>query len=206
MSHTRLRRPVVDRVGAWMLAVLVASATVLTGCDALITPGGREGGRAEADAPTPTPTVTSNPGSSPSPSPTETPLPGGPSRDGAEGVDPRCAAEYADVTIREYEGEIELRPEYWPIAPEFAAFCFWVRDDGNSAVAFYATDPGIVRAEIYRFYEHAFGDVGVHGRVDSDNGELLTGVYPPQHSYYIQFNSPNRYEINWAIDGDYADD
>lgn len=176
------------------VTALALSAGVLlaaTGCDdspAAAGGGGPDGGGV----------------SSPSPSPTPTPLPGGRSTPEPEGIDPRCLAAYPDVPVRAAERDLALRPEFWPFAPEFAAFCWWEQDSPTSVIAYYATDPGIVRAEVYRYYEHAMGERGEYFRIDSEHGELLTGVFPPEHSFYIEFMNPDRYQINFGIGGDYG--
>lgn len=125
----------------------------------------------------------------------------------ANGIDERCYTSYPELPATEpqLESELLLRPPQWPEAPAFAVLC-WSVVDGDQETAYYATDPGVTADHIFSHYEKRFGDNNIFDRVESDTGTLLTGVFAPAHSYYIDHDPAwDAYTITWAIDGDYAD-
>lgn len=140
--------------------------------------------------------------------------PSAPFRDGpgqpdpvADGIDPRCFESYPELPATEplLESELLIRPADWPTAPDFAVLC-WSVVDGNQETAYYATDPGITADDVFSHYEERFGDKNIHDRVEADTGILLTGVYPPEHSYYLEHDPAwDAFTTTWSIDGDYAD-
>lgn len=157
------------------IGLLVVAAAALSGC-----------GDAE---PMPIPTAT----------PSATP-------DTAQGepppeVDPRCVKEYGAKAGFVYEGDIRMRPDGWPTPAEFAVLCWIETVSTTEQVGHYATSYYTPYGTVLRFYEGAL-TAGVHGRADSTDGELLTGVLGDA-SFYIVETGTSRYAIHWAIDGEY---
>lgn len=161
-----------------------------------------------SSAPTGQMPVPAGAGTSPTPTPTQTALPGAHTSDRPDEIDPRCLVSYTDHDFDFVLNERDLlvRPEFWPFAPDWAVLC-WAEGSATEEIAYYATDVGIARAEVFRYYEDKFAGRGTHWRMTGDYGEILTGVYPPNHSYFIEHDyEMHTYVIDWAIDGDYADD
>ncbi|MDH6179983.1 hypothetical protein M2152_000165 [Microbacteriaceae bacterium SG_E_30_P1] len=129
----------------------------------------------------------------------------------ASGIDPRCREAYpaVDYATLGYTGSpdeslLTLRPDQWPAVPDFAVFC-WSTLSAAEEVAYYAIDTEVPYGELYDYYEESFGDLGIHGRAPSDTGELLTGVFPPEHSYFVDYEPQDAYSITWALQGEYSD-
>ncbi|WP_448808958.1 hypothetical protein [Agromyces bauzanensis] len=135
---------------------------------------------------------------------TPTPLPDITAEPTVEAIDPRCTRQFPGTAVLLHEGELETRPELWPEVPSWAVLCATEWENDATQVAWYATDEGISRAEIYRYYEHEMAGYGEYGRAETADGEISTGVFPPQHSFYIEATR-DQYRITWSIDGDYAD-
>lgn len=146
-----------------------------------------------------------SPTPSPSPSETETPVPtvGGAS---SEAIDPRCLRQFpAESTSPIHEAQLEGRPDFWPEAPAWAALCWTEWENEYTQVGWYATDEGVSRAEIYRYYEHELMGVGATGRAQTAEGEeFVTGVVPPLHSFWL-LSGRDHYRATWSLDGEYAD-
>jgi hypothetical protein len=92
----------------------------------------------------------------------------------------------------------------WPEVPDFAALCWTEWENEYTQVGWYATDSGVGSAAVYRHYEHALLGIGATGRVTTDEGEILTGTVPAQHSFWI-LAPRDQYRVTWSLDGDYAD-
>lgn len=180
---------------SWLaLAVAIVLTACLGGCAA--------GSPAAGRSPIAVPTGSVNT-PSPTPSPTETGVPAVTgSRDAA--VDPRCVREFPDHARVVSEAELEGRPDLWPPAPDFAVLCGTEWENEYTQVGWYATDSGVGSAAVYRHYEHALLGIGVTGRASTDEGEILTGTVPPQHSFWI-LAPRDHYRVTWSFDGEYAD-
>lgn len=164
------------RLGAVVAGLVVAVA--LSGCD--------------DKAPMPVPRSTSSPTVAPdAPQADEPP----------EQIDPRCLEVYPDDAVLAYEGYIEVRPLSWPAPPTSAVLCWFEVVSDVEAIAYYATSYYTPFTWIMRHYERAF-PAGQHGRMPTDEGDILTGVLGDA-SYYIQSTGTSSYFINWAIDGQY---
>ncbi|MBM7503800.1 hypothetical protein ACFPER_09965 [Agromyces aurantiacus] len=175
------------------IASLCGLAVALAGCAVTASAGPSGGGVLPATA---TPT---------SPPPTDTPLPDPPGGDAARELDPRCAAQFPDTATILDETDLALRPPDWPAVPGWAVLCATEFENATTQVAWYATDPGISRAEVYRTYEHGMLEAGgIAGRAEIAEGEISTGVFPPDHSFWI-LATRDRYRITWSLDGQYAD-
>ena len=116
-------------------------------------------------------------------------------------VDPRCVKEYGARAGLVYEGDIRVRPDGWPVAGEFAVLCFIETVSPAEQVGHYATTYYTPYDWVLDYYERSL-TAGAHGRADSTDGELLTGVLG-KASFYIVETGTSRYAIHWAIDGDY---
>lgn len=177
-----------------LAAVLAALALATAGC-ASIAPG-----PGELPTPTPLPPGGGRDGAAPA-ADAEEPEPAEP---GADGVDPRCAAVFPLADAPLAEEELALRPEAWPEAPSWAVLCATEFENATTQVAWFATDGGIGREEVYAAYEAAIDGVGVHGRSEIAEGEISTGVFPPQHSFWI-LATGDVYRVTWSLQGEYAD-
>lgn len=192
------RRPSSHRHILTAVTVVAAAVAVLCAC----TPGG-QGAPAGADVER-TETRGADASPSPTPSSTETPVPrGGDTLEPA--VDPRCTRQFPGraLTII-HESDLEGRADLWPEVPDWAALCWTEWENEFTQVGWYATDPGMSQAEVYRTYEHALMGVGQAARVDSDDGEILTGIVPPQHSFWV-LAERDHYRVTWSFDGEYAE-
>lgn len=118
-------------------------------------------------------------------------------------IDPRCVEEYGAKAGFVYEGDIRMRPDGWPTPAEFAVLCWIETISTTEQAGHYATSYYTPYYTVLRFYEGAL-TAGVHGRADSTDGELLTGVLGDA-SFYIVETGTSRYAIHWAIDGEYLD-
>lgn len=189
MPHPPTRSP------RWMpstaVLVMLASGALLSGCAVPATTA-----TSPADV-APSPTAAATPGE------TETAAPrvAGTS---SPGIDPRCAREFPAQARMIDEAELEGRPDFWPEAPEWAALCWTEWENDDTQVGWYATDPGISQAEIYRHYEHALLGIGHTGRAQTGEGEIVTGVVPPRHSFWL-ISARDQYRVTWSFYGEYAD-
>jgi hypothetical protein len=139
----------------------------------------------------------------PVPSDTPTALPDVPGGDAEPQVDPRCVEQYGAKAGLVYEGDIRMRPDGWPTPAEFAVLCWIETISTTEQAGHYATSYYTPYDTVLRFYEGAL-TAGAHGRADSTDGELLTGVLGDA-SFYIVETGTSRYAIHWAIDGEYLD-
>ncbi|MGB4136957.1 MAG: hypothetical protein WA971_10355, partial [Microbacterium sp.] len=129
--------------------------------------------------------------------------------DAGGGIDERCLAVFPGTTEALVESDLDGRPSAWPPVPEWAVLCGAERESDTSQVAWYATDPGISRAEVFRTYERALAAVGQTGRAQTGRaqtaeGEILTGVVAPEHSFWME-TGRDLFRVTWAVDGEYAD-
>jgi predicted small lipoprotein YifL len=141
----------------------------------------------------------------PMPVPSASPTPDNETQQQEPEVDPRCLKEYPGTELVLYEGDLPVRPEFWPTPPPFAVLCGWSAESAVETWAYYATDEHMTMNQIYSYYEQQFDSPDrtvVHGRAPTADGDVLTGVYPPV-SFYIEEHGYNRYKIAWALDGDY---
>lgn len=178
----------------WGFGVIVVLTACLSGCAADLPPNGQSPQlppNGSVDVPTPTP------------SPTETALPTITRTDDVA-PDPRCVREFPDHARVLAEAELEGRPDLWPAVPDFAVLCWTEWENEYTQVAWYATDSGVGSAAVYRHYERALLNIGVTGRARTDQGEILTGVVPPQHSFWM-LAPRDHYRVTWSFDGEYAD-
>jgi len=180
--HIRPRRILLAR----LVAGAAALPLVLAGCSAGSAP------------PTPTPATTTA-GSTE----TSTPLPRVPGAADPREIDPRCLAQFPDRAEIIDEAQVPGRPDFWPPAPEWAVLCFTELENDFTQVGWYATDPGISRAEIYRTYEHAIIGIGQTARATIPEGEIVTGVVLPDHSFWI-IAGRDHFRVTWSQDGEYA--
>lgn len=160
-----------------LASLVVVAASALAGCD--------DDRRAPGPPTTPSPT----------PDTAQT-APG-------EQIDPRCLALYPADAALVHEGEIGVRPLGWPAPPEFAVLCRIERISPVEARGYYAMTDYTSFDKVMWYYEHAF-TAGEHGRAPTADGEVLTGVLGDA-SYYIESGGKNRFHIDWALDGDYAE-
>ncbi len=158
-------------------AVSLVAAAVLTGC----------GDEEPMPVPTPTPSATS-----------DTAL-----REAPPEVDPRCVKEYGARAGFVYEGDIRTRPDGFPTVADFAVLCFIETLSPSEQAGHYATTYYTPYDWVLDYYEKSITG-GAHGRADSTDGLLLTGVVGDA-SFYIVETGTSRYAIHWAIDGDYRE-
>ena len=137
----------------------------------------------------------------PVPAPTPSATPDTAQTDPPEQSDPRCLASSPDDAVLIYEGVIEVRPDGWPLPPDFAVLCWVQIESPVEQIGYYAMTHFTSFDKVLWYYEHAFQG-GQHGRADTADGEILTGVLGDA-SYFIQSDGTNRYLIDWAIDGEY---
>lgn len=137
----------------------------------------------------------------PAPSATPSVTPDTTQGDPAAQLDPRCVEEYGAKAGFVFEGDIRFRPDGWPIAADFAVLCWIETVSTTEQVGHYATSYYTPYDRVLRHYEGALSG-GAHARVDSTDGELLTGVLGDA-SFYIASTGTSRYAIHWAIDGEY---
>ncbi len=102
-----------------------------------------------------------------------------------------------------HEGDIRMRPDGWPAPADFGVLCLVETISEAEQVGHYATSYYTPYDWVLDYYERALTG-GAHGRGDSTDGELLTGVLGDA-SFYIVETGTSRYAIHWAIDGDYQD-
>jgi len=159
-------------------ALAVVAALTLSGCD-------------DDDRPMPVPKGT--PSATPDTAQTDAP----------EAVDPRCVEQYGPKAGLVFEGDIRVRPDGWPTPPEFAVLCWIETLAPTEQAGHYATTYYTPYDKVLDYYEGSF-TTGHHGRPDSTDGELLTGVFGDV-SYYIVADGTSRYAIHWAIDGYYSE-
>jgi|GEM_PF-1573542 len=176
----------------------LTAAIVLTACLGGCAAGSLTTGR--TPEPVPTGSVDTP---APTPSPTETGLPTA-TRSQDAAVDPRCVREFPQHARVITEAELEGRPDLWPAVPDFAVLCWTEWENEYTQVGWYATDSGVGSAAVYRHYEHALLGIGVTGRASTDEGEILTGTVPPQHSFWV-LAPRDHYRVTWSFDGEYAD-
>ena len=139
------------------------------------------------------------------PMPTPSPTPDVETAPEQDAVDPRCLREFPGLEAPVFEGDVPVRPTFWPTAPPFAALCSWAPESPVESIGYYATDEFMTMDQVFDYYEQQFDSPDrevVHGRSPIEYGEVLHGVYPPV-SFYIEYDGRNRYKIYWAEDGQY---